>query len=253
MSVDAGADIGFDDFVHWNPEVVNNVLKTDILSERAMRCFVDYKNKEWKPLSGYTARDFAYQCVYALKGCDTGMEEDAIYSSCARLAAKLAREQDKFVQLCKDSPESVVCSSTKGESCDTEGAFRLEQYNSSVERFECKDGVWKKMNQNLDDVHDISEVELQNVLYTRCVNSQIVVALGGEQSRYFDCDVNSRKCLIAIEANPRNPVTTGFCCKLFKDNSVALYANKSADGKIENLKQHLKLNQFCPNEEWLNE
>ncbi len=255
--------IELDDFVYWYPRAVSNTLQSDILPKKAMDCFNDFRNNTWKPSAGFTAYEFGINCMHALFQCDTGMKEDDMYAGCADLAFQLIKEQNKYLKECEQNPDNTVCAPVVGAACETEGrlhtiehtnAHNAVEYSVSTETIICKDKVWQKLGQDRHFKRDITEKELQEELYNRCFNHQIFRSLGGEKNRYFDCDLHSRKCLIAIEAASKTPTTWWFCCKLFKSGEVAHYdGSKGTNGTIKELQQYLTRKDLCPDQDWLND
>ena len=255
--------IEMEEIVYWYPKAVGNALLSKILPKTAMDCFDDFRNNTWKPSAGYSAYEFGVNCMYALLRCDTGMNEDDIYSGCAKLAARLISEQDKYLKECKQNPNNTICTPVVGEACEPDGAihtnehtnvYSSSEYDVSTEKIICKDKIWQKFGQGQHVIRSITEQELQNELYNRCFNHQILRSLGGEKNRYFDCDLQSRKCLVAIEIDSKDPSTWYFCCKLFNNGEVAHYDGaKGTYGTIENLKQHLTRKNLCPDQDWLND
>ncbi|MBQ8294316.1 MAG: hypothetical protein IJX89_02945 [Alphaproteobacteria bacterium] len=258
-----GYAIEMDDFTYWYPGVVGDVLRSDILPSEAKDCFYKYRENVWKPAAGYSAYEFGYNCMYALLQCNLSMDEESIYNRCAELSVRLIKEQEKYLDLCKTNPEYTVCAPVIGESCTPDGAFHIVEHKNaytgekyeievSTEKIICKNGTWQKMEKDSHTIRKINLQELQENLYLRCVNHQLIQALGGEKDLYFDCDVESRKCLIAQEADSESPTTWWFCCKLFNNGEVAMYdGSKGTDGKIKDLKKHLKMNKLCSSPQWI--
>ncbi len=255
--------IDMEDFVYWYPRAVAQTLQSKILPKKAMDCFDDFRNNIWKPSAGYSAYEFGLNCMYALFQCNTGMKDDDIYAGCADLAVQLIKEQDKHLKECEQNPEHTVCSPVVGEACESEGRlhtiehtnrYGATDYDVSTETIICKDKVWQKLGQDGHFKRKITEKELQEELYNRCFNHQIFRSIGGEKNRYFDCDLHSRKCLIAIEADSKKPTTWYFCCKLFNNGQVVHYdGGKGTNGTIQELKQYLTRRDLCPDQDWLND
>lgn len=255
--------IEMEEIVYWYPTAVANTLLSGILPETAMKCFNDFRNKTWKPSAGYSAYEFGINCMYALHQCNTEMNEDDIYSGCAKLAVRLISEQNKHLKKCEQNPEDNLCTHVIGEACEPEGAihtieytnvYSSSEYDISTEKIICKDKIWQKFGQGQHVIRSITEQELQNELYNRCFSHQIFISLGGEKNRYFDCDLQSRKCLVAIETDSKAPTTWWFCCKLFNDGEIAYYdGGRGTDGTIEKLKPYLKRRDLCSDQDWLND
>lgn len=232
--------VGLNDVVNWPTNVLENTLGSGTLSKEEIQCFKNYIDNKWRPTQGYSAYDFGMHCMKALLNCELSITEDDKYDKCGKLAFELIVEYDNY--------NPVV-----GHPCNPEGAVHMvkHQNNNSytTEKLVCKNGKWQKTETNSKTTQNISMSELQTILHTSCPNHQAIQQLGGETNRYFDCDLDSQKCLIALEANSKEPTTMYFCCKLSEEHGVMLYGSQGAKGSIKELKQHLKLNERCPDQD----
>ena len=255
--ITAHAKINLDDFVYWYPEAIDTVFTRDYLSEKELFCFQKYKETVWEPTPGYTMRTFGYMCMRALDACQILTDETA--AGCAEMAIALGINQERIAEQCKNAPNQSGCDPIDGTPCNQNGALIItdntSDKDSSSKRYICENNKWKRQDQTNNTIKSITEQTLQIELYARCVNKELAMAFGGEIKRHYDCDTESRNCLIAIETGKDTQTATWlYCGKLMKDGSVACYSGpESMNGTIETLKNHLKLHDRCKLPSWAND